>query len=64
MVGYRKDHFNQLNTRLDSFKFSFYPSVIKLWNNLSQNIINAPTYTDFCNAIDTLIITPVHYNQT
>ena len=60
----RKGNFNQLNTRVDSFKFSFYTSVIKLWNNLSQNIINAPTYTDFCNAIDTLIITPVHYNQT
>ena len=55
----QKSHFNQLNTRVDSFKFLFYPSANKLWNNLSQNIINAPTYTDFCNNTDTLIITPV-----
>ena len=57
-------YFNQLNTRVDSFKFSFFPSVIKLWNNLPQNIANAPTYTEFCNDLDTFIITPVHYNHT
>ena len=57
----RSGYFNQLNTRVDSFIFSFFPSVIKLWNNLPQNIVNAPTYTEFCNDLDTFIITPVHY---
>ena len=60
----RSGYFNQLNTRVDSFKFSFFPSVIKLWNKLHQNIANAPTYTKFCNDLDTFIITPVHYNHT
>jgi len=42
-------YFSQLNTRVDSFKFYFFTSVIKLWNNLPQIIVNAPTYTEFCN---------------
>ena len=60
----RNGYFNQLNTRVDSFKFSFFPSVIKLWNNLPQNIVSTLTYTEFCNELDTFIITPVHYNHT
>ena len=50
----RSGYFNKLNTRVDSFKFSFYSSVIKLWNNLPQNIANAPSYTESCNDLDTL----------
>ena len=38
--------------------------VIKLWNNLPQNIVKSPTYTEFCNDLDTFIIAPVHYNHT
>jgi len=48
---------------VDSYKFSFFPSVIKLWNTLPQQLIDSPTYTDFYNALDTHTITPVHYNQ-
>ena len=28
----RNGYYNQLNTKVDSYKFSFYPSVIKSWN--------------------------------
>lgn len=48
----RRGYYNQLITRVDSYKFSFYPSAIKLWNNLPHSIVNTPTYTDFCNALD------------
>ena len=27
-------YFNQLQTMIDCYKFSFYPSVIRLWNSL------------------------------
>ena len=30
----RVGYFNQLQTMIDSYKFSFYPSVIRLWNSL------------------------------
>ena len=30
----REGYFNQLQTMIDSYKFSFYPSVIRLWNSL------------------------------
>ena len=60
----RNGYYNQLNTKVDSYKFSFYPSVIiKLWNTLPQHIINSPTYTNFCNPLDIHTITPVHYNH-
>jgi len=49
----RNGYFNQPNIRVDSFKFSFFPSVIKLWNNLPQIIVNAPTCTEFCYNLDT-----------
>ena len=29
------------------YKFSFYPRVLLLWNNLSPNIVNAKTYDEF-----------------
>ena len=57
----RNGYCNQLNTKVDSYKFSFCPSVIKLWDTLPQHIINSPTYTDFRNPLDTHTITPVQY---
>ena len=30
----RSGYFTQLQTRTDSYKFSFFPSTIKLWNSL------------------------------
>ena len=30
----REGYFNQPQTMIDSYKFSFFPSVIRLWNTL------------------------------
>ena len=38
-------HFKQLDTWIDSFKFSFFPSTIKLWNQLPQYILLTPPHT-------------------
>ena len=48
----RSGHFNQLHTNIDSFKFSFFPSTIKLWNQLPTNITDSATYTKFCEELD------------
>ena len=48
----RSGYFNQLHTNVDSFKFSFFPSTIKLWNLLPRNITNSATYTNFCKELD------------
>ena len=36
---------------IDAYKFSFYPNVISLWNNLPPEIANSPTSDDFKNSI-------------
>ena len=48
----RSGYFKQLHTNVDSFKFSFFPSTIKLWNLLPRNITNSATYTNFCKELD------------
>ena len=48
----RRGYFNQLNTYVDSFKFSFFPSTIKSWNQLPRNITDSATYTNFCKELD------------
>ena len=48
----RSGYFKQLLTNVDSFKFSFFPSTIKLWNLLPRNITNSATYTNFCKELD------------
>ena len=35
---------------IDVYKFSFYPIVIGLWNNLPPEIANSPTSDDFKNS--------------
>ena len=35
--------FQQLPTYVDSYKFSFFPEAIKIWNNLPEDIVEAPT---------------------
>ena len=45
--------FTQLQTRTDSYKFSFFPSTIKLWNSLPLSVINSPNLNQFCNNINT-----------
>ena len=48
----RNGHFNQLNTNVDSFKVSFFPSTIKLWSHLPTNITEFTTYTKFIIGLD------------
>ena len=36
---------------IDAYKFSFYPIVIRLWNNLPPEIANLPTSDDFKNSL-------------
>ena len=40
---------NHAMTLIDTYKFSFFPSTIKLWNQLPANIINSSTPNEFCN---------------
>ena len=39
--------FIPIRPHIDVYKFSFYPRVLLLWNNLSPNIVNAKTYDEF-----------------
>jgi len=39
--------FKQLISRINSFKFSFYPDTIKLWNRLPEHIVNCTTIHSF-----------------
>ena len=45
----RKGYYNQLMTYTDSYKFSFFPSVIKLWNPLPSHVANSTSLDNFCN---------------
>ena len=38
--------FIPIQPRIDVYKFSVYPRVLLLWNNLSPNIVNAKTYDE------------------
>ena len=40
--------------RLNTFKGSFYPSTVRLWNSLPQHIIALPSAEDFKLALDRL----------
>ena len=35
------------NTRVDCYKYSFFPSIVHPWNNLSREIVAANTYSQF-----------------
>ena len=48
----RRGYFTQPHTRVDCFKFSFFPSTIKLWNSLPPYVINSPTCSQFCTNLD------------
>ena len=54
----RRGYYSQLDTRIDSYKFSFFPSTIKLWNSLPPFVVNSPTYDQFCINLDN------YYNHT
>ena len=48
----RKGYFTQLQSQTDSYKFSFFPTAIKLWNSLLP-VINSCNLNQFCNNINT-----------
>jgi len=43
---------NQPFTRVNSFKYSFYPDTIKQWNILPDNIINCGSLQNFKDLIN------------
>ena len=48
----RSGYYRQLSTRIDSYKFSFFPSTTKLWNSptpFQLFIINSINTDQFCN---------------
>ena len=46
------NRFNQPFTRVNSFKYSFYPDAIKLWNKLPDDIINCGSLQRFKDLIN------------
>ena len=45
----RRGYYSQLATRIDSYKFLFFPSTIKPAIELSPPfVVNSPTYDQFC----------------
>ena len=45
IIGY----YHQPMTLIDAYKFSFFPTTIKLWNQLPADVINSSTPNEFCN---------------
>ena len=43
-----------LNHRTDVYKYSFFPSAIKLWNTLPEELIDAKTIDEFKNLLSYL----------
>ena len=39
--------FIQLQTNVDAYKYSFYPSAVRLWNALPTHVIEANSVDDF-----------------
>ena len=44
--------FKQPLIRINSFKYSFYPDTIKLWNKLPNHIVDCTTLHSFINLIN------------
>ena len=45
----RSGYYQQSMTLIDAYKYSFFPSILKLWNQLPVDVIDSPTINDFCN---------------
>ena len=54
----REGYYKQLVTMNDSYKFSFFPSTIRLWNTLPPFVIHSPTLDEFCTNLN------MHYDNT
>ena len=52
--GITRGHDNKLvvpTTRIDSYRYSFYPFTIKLWNNLHPSTVHSISVTVFNNLL-------------
>ena len=48
--------------RLDVYKYSFFPSTVRLWNNqLSDNVVTAPTLDAFKAGVGNINIQKINY---
>ena len=50
--GHVKNNFYIPFSRLDTYKYSFYPSTLRLWNNIPPEIRNLPTADAFASGLD------------
>jgi len=57
----RNGYCNQPMTLIDAYKYSFFPAMINLWNQLPADVINSLILNQFCNNL-IFMITPVRYN--
>ena len=48
------NRFLQPATRTDVYKYSFFPTAVKLWNTLPTEMINARTINEFKNLLANL----------
>ena len=48
--------FTQLPTSIDAYKHSFFPSAIKIWNNLSSHIIESQSLEAFQTQLNNCIL--------
>jgi len=48
------NRYKQPFTRINAYKYSFYPDTIKLWNNLPANIIDCTSLQSFNNLINNM----------
>ena len=44
--------YQQLPARIEAYANSFFPSTIKLWNNLTDSQVNMTTVETFTNTLD------------
>ena len=54
----REGYYKQLDTMIDSYKFSFFPSTIRLRNTFPPFVIHSPTLDEFCTNLN------IHYDHT
>jgi len=50
----------QLPWRVNAYTYSFFPQAIKLWNSLSEHLINSPDFETFKERLYNLLITTTY----
>ena len=45
----RSGYYQQPMILIETYKYLFFPSTLKLWNQLPVDVIDSPTINDFCN---------------